>query len=97
MPDRQRIMTFTLHESGLAVGKPGRDVLGHSGGEGAVLGPVPEPDRNIDILQPKSPWRGKDFRIGGKSFDRRSPGAALTLETSFKRDRVFERRGVARL
>ena len=97
MPDRERIMAFAFHIARLAIGKSRRDVLGHASGKGAILRSVPEPHWNIDIFQAKSPRRGKNFRVDGETFDRCSPGTALTFETRLKCDRILQGRGVALL
>ncbi len=90
-------MAFTFHVAGFAIRKSRRNLLRDLKRKGAVFGPMPETDWNIDIFQAKSPRLAKNFHVDDKSFDRGSPGAPLTFETRFKRDRIFQGGRIARL
>ena len=77
-------MAGAFDETKFAVRKSRGDFLREPNSEGAILGPVPEPDRHAHFFQRKTPGIHIDLRVCHHASGGRAPGLPGAFETRFE-------------
>src|SRR5438445_10187707 len=88
-------MTGPLDDAQMAVRNFLRHLLRHFRGKTSIGIAVPQTNWHPQFIQRKSPRLSEQLRIRQHPFGGRFPSAALTLETSFERQFVTQRIGIA--
>src|SRR5262245_17903988 len=96
MANRQRVMSFILNESGLAIWKTVGDFFRQLNRESAILYSMPESHGHMNIFDRESPRLRVNLCIDHYPFRRAAPGASLALENCFKSCVVAQACRVAR-
>src|SRR5262245_20042815 len=84
MANWQRVMSFVLNESRLAVRKTVRDFFRQPNGESAIFYSMPKSHRHANVFDRESPRLRVNLCIDHYPFRRAAPRASLAFENRFK-------------